>query len=71
METFEMVSQEDSTLLEKLEIEKDLLGFYVSGHPMDMYKDVYKRCVTADLAFVDRLPKGRTINLLAMVTGLR
>jgi len=71
METFEMVPQEDSTLLEKLEIEKDLLGFYVSGHPMDMYKDVYKRCVTADLAFVDRLPKGRTINLLAMVTGLR
>jgi len=71
METFEMVPYPDSSLLEKLDIEKDLLGFYVSGHPMDMYKDVWKRCVTVDLAFPDRLPRGRTVNLVAMVTGLR
>lgn len=71
METFEMEVLPDSTLLEKLEIEKDLLGFYVSGHPMDMYKDVWKRSVTVDLGQPDRLPLGRPINLVAMVTGLR
>ena len=71
METFEMVFSPDSTLLEKLEIEKELLGFYVSGHPMDIYRDVWKRCVTVNLGQPDRLPKGRPINLVAMVTGMR
>lgn len=71
METFDMEEHPDSTLLEKLEIEKELLGFYVSGHPMDMYKDVWKRCVTVDLGQPERLPRGRPVNLVAMVTGLR
>ncbi|HCS35898.1 MAG TPA: DNA polymerase III subunit alpha [Sphaerochaeta sp.] len=71
METFEMELLPDSTLLEKLEIEKDLLGFYVSGHPMDMYRDVWKRTVTIDLGQPERLPTGRAVNLVAMVTGLR
>lgn len=71
METFEMERHPDSTLLEKLEIEKDLLGFYVSGHPMDMYRDVWKRSVTIDLAQHDRIPLGRPVSLVAMVTGLR
>jgi DNA polymerase-3 subunit alpha len=71
METFEMEILPDSTLLEKLEIEKDLLGFYVSGHPMDMYKDVWKRSITVDLGQPERLPLGRPVNLVAMVTGLR
>jgi DNA polymerase-3 subunit alpha len=71
METFEMEKHPDSTLLEKLEIEKDLLGFYVSGHPMDMYRDVWKRSVTVDLGQPERLPLSRPINLVAMVTGLR
>ena len=71
METFEMEILPDSTLLEKLEIEKDLLGFYVSGHPMDMYKEVWKRSVTVDLGQPERLPLGRPINLVAMVTSLR
>ena len=71
METFEMDMLPDSTLLEKLEIEKDLLGFYVSGHPMDMYRDVWKRSVTVDLGQPDRLPLSRPVNLVAMVTGLR
>jgi DNA polymerase-3 subunit alpha len=71
METFEMEMHPDSTLLERLEIEKNLLGFYVSGHPMDMYRDVWKRSVTVDLGQPDRLPLSRPINLVAMVTGLR
>lgn len=71
METFEMEVHPDSTLLEKLEIEKDLLGFYVSGHPMDMYRDVWKRTVTVDLGQPERLPISRPVNLVAMVTALR
>lgn len=71
MVTFEMEIHSDSTLLEKLEIEKALLGFYVSGHPMDMYRDVWKRTVTVDIGQQERLPLGRVVNLVAMVTNLR
>jgi DNA polymerase-3 subunit alpha len=34
----------------RLNIEKELLGFYFSGHPMDDYKEVWKQMVTMNLA---------------------
>jgi DNA polymerase-3 subunit alpha len=33
----------------RLNIEKELLGFYFSGHPMDDYKEVWKQMVTLNL----------------------
>ncbi|MFA5467714.1 MAG: DNA polymerase III subunit alpha [Sphaerochaetaceae bacterium] len=71
METFEMEKHADSTLLEKLEKEKALLGFYVSGHPMDIYREVWQRAVTVDLGQSERLPRSRQVNLIAMLTGVR
>jgi DNA polymerase-3 subunit alpha len=35
--------------LEKLKIEKQLIGFYFSGHPMDEYRDLWKKTVKVDL----------------------
>ncbi|MDC7248063.1 MAG: OB-fold nucleic acid binding domain-containing protein, partial [Sphaerochaetaceae bacterium] len=71
METFEMEEVEDSTLLEKLQIEKQLLGFYVSGHPLDMYRDAWSRSVSVNLQHLDKIPTGRSLNLVAMVTQVR
>lgn len=71
IDSFEMVVLEDSTLMEKLEIERGLLGFYVSGHPMDFYRDIHKRCVTVDLGHPERLPKDRPVSLVAMVDNIR
>ncbi|MDR1212102.1 MAG: DNA polymerase III subunit alpha [Spirochaetaceae bacterium] len=34
---------------EKLKIEKELIGFYFSGHPMDEYKELWQSAVTVDL----------------------
>lgn len=68
---FEMEKHEDITLLEKLEKEKQLLGFYVSGHPMDMYRTYWEKSVTVDLAHTDRIPLGRPVTLVAMITDLR
>ncbi len=31
---------EDWPQLEKLTIEKELIGFYISGHPLDSYKKI-------------------------------
>jgi len=71
METFTMEEMEDTTLLEKLETEKQLLGFYVSGHPMDVYREAWERAVTVNLAEREKIPTGRSVNLVAMITQVR
>ena len=35
--------------LEKLKIEKQLIGFYFSGHPMDDYRDLWQKAVKVNL----------------------
>jgi DNA polymerase-3 subunit alpha len=35
---------------EKLRKEKELIGFYFSGHPLDVYKDIWQKAVKLDLA---------------------
>ncbi len=37
---------EDWPHLEKLRIEKELIGFYISGHPLDTYQNIIDRSVT-------------------------
>ncbi|MCL2832692.1 MAG: DNA polymerase III subunit alpha [Treponema sp.] len=43
---------------EHLKIEKELIGFYFSGHPMDEYKKLWERLVKFDLADQDSLKPG-------------
>jgi DNA polymerase-3 subunit alpha len=43
---------------EKLNIEKELIGFYFSGHPMDDCKEAWERFVKLDLSAVDNAPEG-------------
>jgi DNA polymerase-3 subunit alpha len=39
--------------MEKLRIERELIGFYFSGHPMDEYRDLWKRVTALDLAHIE------------------
>jgi DNA polymerase-3 subunit alpha len=71
MDTFTMHPMEDWELKEKLETEKELLGFYISGHPMDAFKQAIKERVTVNTAKSEQLPFGKTTNIIAMVTGMR
>lgn len=43
--------------LEKLHKEKELLGFYLTGHPMDKYKDVLRRLNCIPLKDLERCDK--------------
>jgi DNA polymerase-3 subunit alpha len=71
MDTFTMREMEDWELKEKLETEKELLGFYISGHPMDAFKQAIKERVTVNTSKPEQLPFGKNTNIIAMVTGLR
>ena len=42
-EEFSFTDVEDCSMLEKLAMEKELIGCYVSGHPLDDYKAAYEK----------------------------
>ncbi len=71
MSQFEMRPVDDWTQTEKLTHEKELLGFYISGHPLDKFKEDTERAVWVNLANHKELPVGRTVNLIAMITSER
>jgi len=46
---------------DRLNLEKKLIGFYFSGHPMDEYKDLWEKAVTVDLSKTDNYKTGSCI----------
>ncbi len=52
---------------ELLRIEKQLLGFYFSGHPLDAYKDVYERCCDIDFAHLSRSSTEKNYTLIGQL----
>lgn len=56
---------------EMLRVEKQLLGFYFSGHPLDEYKDLYERCCDVDLARLERSSPEKTYTLVGQVREFR
>ncbi|GAB1484717.1 DNA polymerase III subunit alpha [Treponema sp.] len=56
---------------EKLRIEKELIGFYFSGHPMDRYKQAWERSVSLDLAHPDRATAEKEYVLIGILKSLR
>jgi DNA polymerase-3 subunit alpha len=47
--------------LEKLKIEKQLIGFYFSGHPMDEYRQLWEKVVKVDLGHISTAEPGNYI----------
>ena len=57
--------------LERLRMEKEILGFYFSGHPMDRYRKTWEKIVNLDLSRLDRAVPDKTYNLLGMIRSIR
>jgi DNA polymerase-3 subunit alpha len=51
----------EASRAEKLKTEKELIGFYFSGHPMDDYKDLWKRVVKVNLGKSETLIPGSCV----------
>lgn len=56
---------------ELLRMEKDFLGFYVSGHPIDKYKKVWERATNINLGKLDRAINGKQYKLLGMIKSIK
>ena len=56
---------------EKLKREKATLGFYVSGHPLDGYREELKRFCNANTASLSAASEGNSVSLGGMVEDYR
>lgn len=57
--------------LELLKAEKEVLGFYLSGHPLKGYEDLIKRKAQYEIRTLEELDPGTEVKLSGIVTGLR
>jgi DNA polymerase-3 subunit alpha len=64
----EMEEWEDHFLLE---MEKEALGFYVSGHPLDKYQDDIARYATVNTLTIQETADGRMIRIGGMIKVLK
>ncbi|MDR2178078.1 MAG: DNA polymerase III subunit alpha [Treponema sp.] len=60
----------DKSREEKLRIEKELTGFYLSGHPMDGCREPWERYVRLDLSRAESAAPGPCV-LIGILKGLR
>ncbi len=68
---FVLERSEEYPRADLLELEKGLLGFYFSGHPMDEYKKLWERCADADFAHPERANPERLYTTIAMLKEFR
>src|SRR5579883_2422673 len=61
----------DWTLREKLQGEKELLGFYVTGHPLDSYADKICELATHDSSRLEGLEKGAEVAVCGVISGIQ
>jgi len=60
----------DWTEKDKLAGEKELLGFWVTGHPLDRYADKIAELATHDSQKLDGLNKGAEVAICGVLTGI-
>ena len=71
MKPMAMEDVPDWDLKEKLAFEKERLGFYVSGHPLDKYKKIYQKYVTLPMNDLKHATPGRKYVIIGLVKGVR
>ncbi len=57
--------------LERLKLEKETTGFYVTGHPLDRYKEELKRMTSATIGQLEKKPGRSEVVVAAVVTTVR
>jgi DNA polymerase III subunit alpha len=61
----------DFTDKENLAGEKEMLGFWVTGHPLDRYEDKIVELATHDSSSLEGLTKGTELKMCGVLTGIQ
>jgi DNA polymerase III alpha subunit len=70
-EEFSFEEVEDWPQKEKLRVEKELIGFYISGHPLDAYRKAFDRAATFDLRYPANAQKDKLYTIVGMIKSVR
>ncbi|MBR4684327.1 MAG: DNA polymerase III subunit alpha [Spirochaetia bacterium] len=71
MQPMAMEEVPDWDMKEKLAFEKDRLGFYVSGHPLDKYKRIYQKYVTLPMNDLANANPDRNYVIIGLVKNIK
>lgn len=66
-----LIDQNEATLQDKLTWEKDLLGLYVSGHPLDNYKDKIEKFGTLIKKVKEEIRVNSPVTIAAIIDDIR
>lgn len=61
----------DFTEKEILQMEKEVLGLYLSGHPLAQYKDLIKHKTSGSIEKIVQEPDGEMVTLAGIITSLK
>ena len=56
---------------EILAMEKEMLGFYISGHPLTSCEEMIKECTNASTSGLDELEAGSKVTVAGMINSIR
>ena len=68
---FDLESVAEWNRLDLLSFEKEIMGFYFSGHPLDSYRDKWRATVDLDLSATENTSPDKVYNLLGLVRSVR
>lgn len=68
---FSMVKSEEYTMDEKLEKEKEFLGFYFSAHPLDKYKEILEVYKSDTIQDIKELTEERIVKVFGILRNVK
>ncbi|MGI6361958.1 MAG: DNA polymerase III subunit alpha [Bacillota bacterium] len=71
MPQLEMPAKPEYLAADLLAMEKETIGFYVSGHPIDAYKELLKEKISHQIAALENTEPNDRVNVGGIVTAMR
>jgi DNA polymerase-3 subunit alpha len=56
---------------EILQFEKELLGFYLTGHPLTKYEEALKKCTSGDTLSLSKLNGSKTVKIAGIISNIK
>ena len=69
--SFEIENIQELPVLELLNNEKELLGYYFSGHPMDKYRNIWQKSINLNLNKTDKAMADRKYTVMGTIISSR
>ncbi|WP_182188390.1 DNA polymerase III subunit alpha [Pectinatus frisingensis] len=70
-EKIELPDMDELPLLERLNWEKEITGFYITGHPLDLYRSKLKHIKSAAQLIEEKVSENAHVRIAGIITGIK